>query len=151
MNSAEWDESASLLRNYKALGIVNNPNFLGARSSSKDTVVSQSLQVPNNAKDMPTDDGSDVENNDLKSALGKKRRDGEHAPLQRLTKMQRVYVSRLIMKHGNDYKAMSRDLKLNKMQHPPAALEKLCRRFLAHEKLPTVTVNDLGANHCLYA
>ncbi|MCO5604357.1 hypothetical protein L7F22_058522 [Adiantum nelumboides] len=135
LNSAEWDESASLLRNYKALGIVNNPNFLGARSSSKDTVVSQSLQVPNNAGDMATDDGSDVESDDLKSALGKKRCDGEHAPLQRLTKMQRVYVSRLIMKHDTDYKAMSRDLKLNKMQHTPAALEKLCRRFLAHEKL----------------
>jgi hypothetical protein len=40
---------------------------------------------------------------DLKSALGKKRRDGVHAPLQRLTKMQRVYVSRLISKHGEDY------------------------------------------------
>lgn len=41
---------------------------------------------------------------DLKSALGKKRRDGKHASLQRLTKMQRVYVSRLIMKHHDDYK-----------------------------------------------
>ena len=40
---------------------------------------------------------------DLKSALGKKRRDGDHAPIQRLTKMQRVYMSRLISKHGEDY------------------------------------------------
>ncbi|KAI5065012.1 hypothetical protein GOP47_0019707 [Adiantum capillus-veneris] len=134
--SAEWDESASLLRNYKSLGIVNNPNFLGARSSSKETVVSQSLQVPNACEDMASDDGSDVENDDLKSVLGKKRRDGEHAPLKRLTKMQRVYVSRLIVKHKDDYKAMARDLKLNKMQHPPAALEKLCKRFVAYEKLP---------------
>eukprot|EP00250_Pteridium_aquilinum_P014894 c22268_g1_i1 orf=69-614(+) len=143
LNGAKWDENASLLRNYKALGIVNNPNFLGARSSSKETVQSQSLQVPHGAQDMAGDDGSDLESDDLKDALGKKRRDGEHAPLKRLTKMQRVYVSRLIMKHHDDYKAMSRDLKLNKMQHPPAALEKLCKRFLAYEKSPCHETNQI--------
>ncbi|KAH7314855.1 hypothetical protein KP509_21G024100 [Ceratopteris richardii] len=133
LTSAEWDENASLLRNYKALGIVNNPNFLGARSSNKDTVVS-SLQLPNASEDLVSEEGSDIESDDLKETLGKKRRDGQHAPLQRLTKMQRVYVNRLIMKHKNDYMAMSKDMKLNKMQHTPAALEKLCKRFLAYEK-----------------
>ena len=49
------------MRNYKSLGIVNNPNFLGARSSTRDTVISKSLQVPNGAQDMIADDGSDVE------------------------------------------------------------------------------------------
>mgnify|MGYP007132922791 FL=1 len=45
-------------------------------------MISKSLQVPNGAQDMIADDGSDVESDDLKSALGKKRRDGDHAPIQ---------------------------------------------------------------------
>ncbi len=40
---------------------------------------------------------------DVKSALHKKRKDGKKAPLQRLTTMQRVYVSRLILKHGDNH------------------------------------------------
>lgn len=40
---------------------------------------------------------------DLKSALGKKRKDGKNAPLQPLTTMQRVYIGRLIKKYGDDY------------------------------------------------
>lgn len=40
----------------------------------------------------------------MKSALGKKRRDGEHAPLQPLTKMQRVHIGQLVEKYGDDYR-----------------------------------------------
>ena len=45
-------------------------------------MISKSLQVPNGVQDMIVDDGSDVKSDDLKSALGKKRRDGDHAPIQ---------------------------------------------------------------------
>lgn len=41
---------------------------------------------------------------DLKSALGKKRRDGKSAPLQPLTTIQRLHIGRLVEKHGDDYK-----------------------------------------------
>lgn len=41
---------------------------------------------------------------DLKSALGKQRREGKSAPLEPLTKVQRIYIGRLIEKHGDDYK-----------------------------------------------
>jgi len=40
---------------------------------------------------------------DVKSALHKKRSDGKKAPLQKLTTMQKVYISRLILKHGDNY------------------------------------------------
>lgn len=40
---------------------------------------------------------------DLRSALGKKRRDGKSAPAQPLTAMQRLHVSRLVDKYGDDY------------------------------------------------
>ncbi|KAL3648024.1 hypothetical protein CASFOL_008992 [Castilleja foliolosa] len=65
----------------------------------------------------------------LKSALGKKRIDGKQAPLQPLTTIQRVHISRLVEKYGDDYKSMFMDIKLNKMQHSVATLEKLCKRY----------------------
>eukprot|EP01018_Ginkgo_biloba_P026162 Gb_09459 [translate_table: standard] len=145
ITSGKWDENSSVLQNYRSFGVVSNPNLLGAQCRSERVMESASLQKPpapkqnedecKNPEFEVIDSGSDLEEDDVKSALGKKRRDGKTAPLQRLTTMQRVYVSRLILKYGNDYQAMSRDIKLNAMQHPPAALEKLCKRFHAYEKL----------------
>ncbi|XP_024365043.1 uncharacterized protein [Physcomitrium patens] len=134
----QWDGKASLLENYKSMGILANPNVVGARSGTRHVVQLVSLQKP------LSDDGSEVygsddEPDDVKSVLHKKRKDGKKAPLQRLTTMQRVYISRLILKHGDDYVAMSKDMKLNKMQHPPGALGQLCERFQKYEKLADYT------------
>ncbi|CAA6654288.1 unnamed protein product [Spirodela intermedia] len=101
-------------------------------------VLCPSLQVPSSgagdgrgpiSEFDPIDSGSDLEADDLKSALGKKRRDGKSAPVQPLTTIQRVHIARLIAKHGDDYQAMSLDIELNAMQHTVAELKKLCRRF----------------------
>lgn len=40
---------------------------------------------------------------DVKSALGKKRKDGKTASLQPLTTIQRVYIGRLVERYGDDY------------------------------------------------
>lgn len=40
---------------------------------------------------------------DVKSALGKKRKDGKTASLQPLTTIQRVYIGRLVETYGDDY------------------------------------------------
>ncbi|KAI6695755.1 hypothetical protein NL676_023465 [Syzygium grande] len=137
----EWDDMGSVLRNYKSFGVVSNPNLLGVRSRNAHTVESGALQVPPPPPPQPSDEaagdaecdtidsGSDLEEDDLKSALGKKRRDGKSASPQPLTAMQRVHVGRLIEKHGDDYQAMFRDMKLNAMQHSVATLEKLCKRY----------------------
>jgi len=130
----EWDGKASLISNYKSMGIVANPNVMGARSGTQHLVQLVSLQKPLSA-DGDEIYGSDDEPDDVKSALHKKRSDGKKAPLQRLTTMQRVYISRLILKHGDNYVAMSKDLKLNRMQHPPGALSLLCERFHKYDKL----------------
>lgn len=100
-------------------------------------------------------------NVDLKSALGKKRTDGKHTSLQPLTTIQRLHVSRMVEKYGDDYQvrrmselllvynllslfilpdvfhffwqSMFMDAKLNKMQHSIATLEKLCKRYHMHK------------------
>lgn len=98
---------------------------------------------------------------DLKSALGKKRRDGKNAALKPLTTIQRLHVLKLVEKYGDDYQvgcelfiselltpwevlaseshvlivlqSMFMDTKLNSMQHSVGTLEKLCKRYHLHK------------------
>lgn len=42
----EWDGKASLISNYKSMGIVANPNVVGARSGTRHVVQLVSLQKP---------------------------------------------------------------------------------------------------------
>ncbi|MCD7470797.1 hypothetical protein HAX54_010946 [Datura stramonium] len=138
--NSHWDDKGSVIDNYKSFGVVSNPNLLGVRCRTSHMIETDSLQVPPPQKQpLPSDDadafqdlddsGSEVEEDDLKSALGKKRRDGKSAPLQPLTSIQRVYISRLVEEYGDDYQSMFMDTKLNKMQHSIATLEKLCKRY----------------------
>ncbi|KAJ3696401.1 hypothetical protein LUZ61_000106 [Rhynchospora tenuis] len=137
IKSAVWDDEGSVIQNYKSFGVVSNPNLLGVRARATPNLVQlDSLQVVDREKlDAPVsefdpvDTGSDLENDDLKSALGKKRRDGKTMPLLPLTKMQRAHVGKLIDKYGDNYQAMFMDTKLNAMQHSVATLKKLCERY----------------------
>lgn len=135
ISGKEWNEKGSVISNYKSFGVVSNPNLLGVRSRTPHLVETEILQVPPpptlpySSEFVPIDSGSDLEEDDLKSALGKKRRDGKTAPLQPLTTMQRVYIGRMIQKYGDDYQAMFMDTKLNAIQHSIATLQKLCRRY----------------------
>ncbi|KAF3965420.1 hypothetical protein CMV_010387 [Castanea mollissima] len=71
------------------------------------------------------------QSSDLKSALGKKRKDGKSTPPLPLTTIQRVHISRLVEKYGDNYERMFMDSKLNAMQHSVATLEKLCKSLNA--------------------
>ncbi|KAG9443783.1 hypothetical protein H6P81_015123 [Aristolochia fimbriata] len=144
---AQWDESGSVLSNYRSFGIVSNPNLVGAMSRTSQKIESGALQVPPPPDSINLDDvdsGSDLEEDDLKSALGKKRRDGKAAPLQPLTAIQRVYIGRLIEKYGDDYEMMFRDMKLNSMQHSVAVLKNLCERFRIRSN-PVLRLKTLAA------
>lgn len=135
----KWDEKGSVITNYKQFGVVSNPNILGVRSRTSHIIESDSLQVPppppENPADAkvdefePIDSGSDLEEDDFKTALGKKRRDGKRAPSQPLTTMQRSHLLPLIEKYGDNYEGMFRDTKLNSMQHSIATLKNLCQRY----------------------
>ena len=48
---------------------------------------------------------------------------------------QKQFIKQLIDKHGNDYKAMARDIKLNIYQHTKAQLKNKCEKYL--RELPT--------------
>ncbi|KAF7804849.1 nucleolar protein 16 [Senna tora] len=133
----KWDDKGSVIHNYKSFGVVSNPNLLSVRSRTSHIVEIDSLQVPlppavsdeASAEQELLDSGSDLEEDDLKSALGKQRRDGKSAPPQPLTAMQRLHIGRLVDKYGDDYQSMFMDTKLNCMQHSVATLQKLCKRY----------------------
>ncbi|KZV32354.1 hypothetical protein F511_03637 [Dorcoceras hygrometricum] len=131
---SRWDAKGSVIDNYKSFGVVSNPNFLGVRSRTSHIVESDSLQLPPSGDNVvsefePVDSASDVEEDDLKSALGKTRTDGRSGSLQPLTAIQRLHVGHLVEKYGDDYQRMFMDTKLNKMQHSVATLKKLCERY----------------------
>ncbi|KAL5061721.1 hypothetical protein RYX36_023458 [Vicia faba] len=73
----KWDEKGSVTQNYNSFGVVNDPNSL-----------TDSLRAPPSVSDDPNDSGSDLEEDDLKSALGKRRRDGKSELPQPLTSIQ---------------------------------------------------------------
>ncbi|KAJ4878771.1 hypothetical protein Rs2_35825 [Raphanus sativus] len=76
----------------------------------------------------------------LKTALGKQRKDGKSAPLQPLTTMQRTHVRRLVVKHGHHLESMYRDRKLDSMQHSVATPRKPCTRYLVYKDKNPVLV-----------
>ncbi|KAL5065038.1 hypothetical protein RYX36_026775, partial [Vicia faba] len=96
----KWDEKGSITQNYNSFGVVNDPNSL-----------TDSLRAPPFVSDDPNDSGSDLEEDDLKSALGKRRRDGKSALPQPLTSIQRLYISRLVEKYGADFQVLAYDAK----------------------------------------
>ncbi|KAL5055271.1 hypothetical protein RYX36_035953, partial [Vicia faba] len=96
----KWDEKGSVTQNYNSFGVVNDPNSL-----------TDSLRAPPSVSDDPNDSGSDLEEDDLKSALGKRRRDGKSALPQPLTSIQRLYISRLVEKYGADFQVLAYDAK----------------------------------------
>jgi nucleolar protein 16 len=72
---SNWDDTASVIQNYKSFGVVSNPNFLGIRSRTSHIIESDSLQVPpppsKHSDEAETDDhelsdsGSDLEEDGL--------------------------------------------------------------------------------------
>lgn len=54
----------------------------------------------------------------MKSALGKKRRDGKNAPLKPLTTIQRLHVLKLVEKYGDDYQVGCEFLFISELLNP---------------------------------
>lgn len=72
-----WDNEGSVIDNYKAFGVVSNPNLLGVRARTPHIVQDPSLQVPATIFEPPKlvnefdpiDSGSDLENDGSKLGI----------------------------------------------------------------------------------
>ena len=126
----KWDEKGSVTQNYNSFGVVNDPNSLtdnlqapsvsddpndsgsdleedGIFSSIHYLLLLQQLVCfcVRNCLYFVEMSVNFVNFGfvDLKSALGKRRRDGKSALPQPLTSIQRLYISRLVEKYGADF------------------------------------------------
>lgn len=154
-----WDEDTTHQLNYESVGIASDPNKIGKTGRNSARLDEPKAGVGGGAEgggDGGDDAGADgkkkkkrtpytandgtvagtatVGGDEVRGALGQMRSTGAAAP-KRLTTKQRRIVRALVAKHGHDIVAMSRDIKLNKMQHTVAQLRELVVSFLAYPEL----------------
>eukprot|EP00475_Leptophrys_vorax_P042835 TRINITY_DN80730_c0_g1_i1.p1 TRINITY_DN80730_c0_g1~~TRINITY_DN80730_c0_g1_i1.p1 ORF type:complete len:177 (+),score=4.34 TRINITY_DN80730_c0_g1_i1:162-692(+) len=132
----EWDRNASLRRNYGSAGLLLDP-FKVKPKGDKERPAGAGGEGAESASG-EGGSGNDGQpetplSHELLATLGEVKRNPDLPP-PRLTRMQRVVIGRLLAVHGTDYKAMSMDIKRNRMQHSPSQLRLLCERYLATEK-----------------
>lgn len=121
---ANWDPTKSPSVNFQNLGLLNAPN--------------QSInpQCPDRQKALSTNIVGDEVNKPCKAIELYDIPDSD--TLKKIKAQGRLpisvenqkYMKECFSKHGNDYKSMSRDRKVNNMQHTENVLRKLGARFL---------------------
>lgn len=115
-----WDHKKTTKQNIESLGLATNVNDL----AKKDSVTNQVVQL----FDVPKSD-----------SLKPKR---EKLPLN---EDEQKYIAKCLAKHGDNYKKMAFDLKVNKMQNTEHILRKMGSRFLLledHQRVGGVEVPD---------
>jgi nucleolar protein 16 len=110
-SSVDWDKTEHTTTNYQNMGFASNPNAGFGRNKKPDLLQDK---IPT-ADQLPLD-------TDLKLVLGQADTKG---PPKRPASRQRTIIQRLIGTHGTDIEAMTKDRKLNTMQHTEAELKRL--------------------------
>eukprot|EP00617_Octactis_speculum_P011380 CAMPEP_0185773672 /NCGR_PEP_ID=MMETSP1174-20130828/74613_1 /TAXON_ID=35687 /ORGANISM="Dictyocha speculum, Strain CCMP1381" /LENGTH=162 /DNA_ID=CAMNT_0028460461 /DNA_START=12 /DNA_END=500 /DNA_ORIENTATION=+ len=118
----KWNPERSSTQNLSALGLSSNPNFTVGAPGRVTTEIQTPEVDPCELFDIP------------ESSTGGKFEECDANPKRRSRPMLEVeyrYAAALVKKYGQDYSAMSRDMKLNRDQLTKPKLEKLCLRFKA--------------------
>ena len=109
-----WDPSKSPSNNLASMGLCAKPNDLHASKKKYNlpTSVIELFDVP--------------ESDDLTNTSKPKR-------VMPLGEAEQRYIAQCIEKHGDNYKKMFMDLKVNNMHHTETQLRKMASRFLLLE------------------
>ena len=121
-SSLEYDDDKTQFSNYARLGLMADANQIGV-VKDKITGFKPRVKVP---------DRAGIDEDDATSSA--RREDGRH-PLElevpealktvrKVPDGERTVLLKLMAKHGDDYAAMSRDLRLNALQHTAAHLRR---------------------------
>jgi len=148
-----WDPKKTFLENYHALGILpkHKINSINSCKDKDNVVVGEAIirsdgsialedfEMLNN--DLNIEKGARIANtNSVIDELFHPRPARKLEP--RMSKQESIYWKRLISKHGNDYKAMERDMKLNYYQHTEIQCQKRCTLYCKLFK-----AEDFGLNN----
>lgn len=104
-----YDKSKSPAENLKAMGLVANVNNMDKERTREEI-------------DFPAFVGY------AKEVVGVKFQDS-NPKLKTITPFDAIYAKKNIDKHGNNYKAMERDIKTNERQLTERQIEKLCKKY----------------------
>ena len=106
----QWDPKKSYDQNMKSLGLVSQPGKMVTTKKDSELHPQEATVI----------ELYDVPNSDTLESRKKKR--PQSADDQK-------YIARLLAKYGDDYTAMFRDIKINKMQYTESQLRKMASRF----------------------
>ena len=112
----EWDNTVSVKDNFKTLGLVNDANDM----KSSDVVSSEANQ---NKKPSAFQGFATV------SSTKSTGFDDINPRRKIMTEFDQQFILRCINKHGNDYKKMARDIRINDRQLSEHQLEKMCIKY----------------------
>mmetsp|Transcript_10936 Transcript_10936/g.15408 ORF Transcript_10936/g.15408 Transcript_10936/m.15408 type:complete len:178 (+) Transcript_10936:166-699(+) len=116
-----WDPSKSPAANMAELGLKASVN------TKKDISKAQEIRNDNESGTKPSLELFDVPDSDTMGMNANKKNNSKKLPLGT---NDQIYIAKCMTKHGDDYLAMSRDIKLNNMQHTEHKLKKMGARFL---------------------
>ena len=117
-SSLDYDDEASQFANYQRLGLLADPNQIQA-VHDRITGFKPRVKVPGAAEAAASSVEPSSEPHPLELEMPEALKTVRKVPLG-----ERQVLLKLVAKHGDDYAAMARDMKLNAMQHTAAHLRR---------------------------
>ncbi|ETV77589.1 hypothetical protein H257_08506 [Aphanomyces astaci] len=107
-----WDHKLTTAQNYEKIGLWKNPNSIEHIRECTDEVIDP-------------DELFDVPDSDVLTFHDKNHKKAEN----HMSELEIQYLRPIIKKHGDDYDAMARDIKVNNEQWTVAKLKRRCARL----------------------